>query len=340
MTVTKVWELLPDSDLSERANWRSLGGDRYSALRVRILIVQSNGSSSLLGPALESLTVAPHDTVELHQRSERVITRTNTISQAVKFAATSRVYEGLSSKVSAELSAKAPGYSGKLSTYLLTKSEYEITALTEETLGSVASYIIQETLEDEHVIKLEGSEVKRTAELRRRYWPRRWDIYLHSFDYLELSYQRPWFWSKTRRTIKSANSVVVGWPLGSITYYEPQASRDVSYGLVPDELVSPDIIEVRPLDALMPRSIAPQEQNLEDLAKFAFPATSQESRASRARASQAKAARKAKKPLPVEDSASKKYGRNVGAKKTARKAAAKKAVRKTAAKKTAKKTAR
>ena len=332
MSTIKTWDSLPDADLSDRANWHALGNNRYAALRARLLIVQTNGSQSRFGPPIEAHNVAPHDTIELRTRREQVISRTNTISQAVRFAASSRVCDQLSAKVSAELSAKAPGYSGKLSSELLAKSEYELTTTAEETLNSVTSYAIQETQEDEHTIKLEGADVARVAELRRRYWPRRWDFYLHSYEYLELSYEKGWFWGRVRSTIKSTESGVLGWPLVSIVFYEPQADRDVCYGPVADELANPDSVESRTLTDPMPGSVAPKEKKLEDFAKLAFPVTKQEKEASRAKAERKAAAKK-----PAKRVAAKKAVRKVAAKKTVRKMAAKKTARKSTAKKAVRK---
>ena len=44
MAPTKAWETIPSADFASKLNWRSLGENRYAALRVRLLILQTNGS--------------------------------------------------------------------------------------------------------------------------------------------------------------------------------------------------------------------------------------------------------------------------------------------------------
>ena len=321
MSVTKVWEMLPNADFADRTNWQLLGNDRYAALRGRLLIVQSNGQKSRRGPVIEEYSVAPGDTIGLRRRRERVISHTTTISNAIKFAATSRVCDQLTAKVGAELAAKVPGFSGKLSSEILSKSDYEITATAEDVLSTTTSHVIQETQEDEHVITLEGTNSHRVAELRRVYWPRRWDFYFHSYEYLELSYKRPWF-SRETRQIKKADSGVLGWPLVSVVFYEPQSGFDVCYGPVADELTNPDSIEILTLTEPMPRSLAPETEELEDLAELAFPVTKEE---------------KSKALGRVKKAPAKKVARKVAAKKAVRKAAPRKmaATKKAAQKKVA-----
>ena len=56
----------------------------------------------------------------------------------------------------------------------------------------------------------------RRAQLRRRYWPRHWSVYLHSYDFLELSYQRRWLWKDVRKTIKRVEGQRLGLPSFSL----------------------------------------------------------------------------------------------------------------------------
>ena len=329
MPATKDWETLPNGDLRDRVNWRSLGNGRYAALRARLLFVRSEGQDSRFGPVVRAYNVAPNDTIELRRKREQVISRTTTISQAIRFTATSRICDHLAAKLNAELSAKLPGFSGKLGSEILSKSEYEITTTTEDVLSTTTSHVIQETEGDEHVITLNGGDVPRVAELRRRYWPRRWDVFLHSYDYLELTYKRSWLWPHVRETIKHADSEVLGWPLLSVQFYEPQLGVDVCYPPIDGELENPDGIEILPLTGAMPRSTAPQEDSLEELAKLAFPVTREE----KARAKRRPSKRAAKK-APAKKAAKKAGRKKTGRKKKTRKG---KAAKKTARKKIAKK---
>ena len=120
-------------------------------------------------------------------------------------------------------------------------------------------------------LKQNGTQLK--AQLRRLYWPRRWDLYLHSFEYLQLSYRSSWFWWQVRQTIRRTSSGLLGWPLASITYYEPQPELVVCYDDVETELEAPEAIIVEPLLAKMPSTSPPHKEDLESLAKIAFPTT-------------------------------------------------------------------
>lgn len=295
MPAAKEWELLPSGDLADRSNWRPLGSNRYAALRVRVLIVKSNGKESRFGPVISAHNVAPDDTITLKRRRERVISWTDTISEAIRFTVTSRVCDQLTAKVSSELSAKIPGFSGKLQSEVLAETNHEITEGLEKILSTTTSHLIQEIEETEHIITLQGSGEHREAHLRRRFWPKYWDVYLHSFDYLELSYRRQWYWWEIRETIKKTYSGMLGWPLCSLTYYAPQSDVDICYGPVKNELDAPDLVEVNPLLTAMPSSRPPADEDLEELAKLAFPVTRKEkTRAERRKKKPKKAALKKK----------------------------------------------
>jgi len=270
MQTNKVWELLPNSDFTKRSIWRDLGNNRYAALRARLLIVCTNGKQSRLGPAIAEYNVAPGVTITIKRRRERIISRTETISKAIRFVATSRVCDKLAAKISSELSAKLPGFSGKIQSEILAKSEYEISEEMENALTSTTSHFIQETEELEHVITLSGGKDQKIAQLRRRFWPRQWDVYLYSYDYLELSYRKSWLWGQVRATIKRAHSKILGWPLTCLIFYEPQSDVDVCYGPIQNEIENPELLEVNSLSTEMPPSRAPRLESLENLAKLAF----------------------------------------------------------------------
>jgi hypothetical protein len=111
-----------------------------------------------------------------------------------------------------------------------------------------------------------------------------------------------------------------------LTYYEPQADVNVTYGPIDDVLESPDEIEVNPSVTAMPRSRPPGLEPLEQLARYAFPVTSTE---------KSVAADRKKK------AAAKPTGKKAAKKKAAKKAAARKAVKKKAVRrKAAKRSAR
>ena len=319
MAPTKAWETIPSADFASKLNWRSLGENRYAALRVRLLILQTNGSELRFGRVMHAVNVAPHDSIAFRSKRSRVISQTTTITEAIRFATASRVCEKLAAKVSAELGGKLAGFAGKLSTELLASTDYEITSTLESTLTGTASYAIQDTEEEEVTITLTGGAEPRVAELRRRYWPRRWDVYLHSYDYYELSHKSSWFLGDVVKTIKEVRSGALGWPLGSATFYEPQPGLDVCYNAI-DELDDPEGIGLSALSADMPRSIAPEAELLEDLARLAFSVTKEDRARASLRGKKAAPKKAAKKAAAGKKKVSAK-------KKSASKAAAKKSAR-------------
>lgn len=350
MKVAKHWELLPNVDLSERGNWRQIEKNQYSALRARLLIVRSKGSQSRFGPATTAYTINPGDTITKKRKRVRVLSHTETISEAIRFKTMSRICDQLSAKVSTELSVQPPGFKGKLQSELMTRTEYEISDELEDALTTTTSHLIQEAEEVEHTITLNGKSVVCEAQLRRRYWPSRWDVYLHSFEYLELTYRKTWPWRKVRESIKYASSGVLGWPLSKIVIFEPQDDEDVRYDTIEDELTNPESVHVEPLYTPMPRSRSPEAESLEQLAQLAFPVTHEERKAAAKRKSKRKAAkRKAKKKVAkrkaVRKAAKRKTKRKAAKRKAAKrkvkkKATKRKAVRKAAKRKTKKKAAK
>jgi hypothetical protein len=90
---------------------------------VHLLIIMSEGSESRYGSIVDGYNVAPGDTIEVRKKYEQIISRANTISEAIRYATTSPVCDQLATKVSTELAAKTLGFSGKLKSEILTKSE-------------------------------------------------------------------------------------------------------------------------------------------------------------------------------------------------------------------------
>ena len=120
--MTNRWEIVPAEDFSDKSQWTANGKNRWSALRVRLLIVSSNGKASRLGPVVIEHDVAPGDTIKLRVKRERIVTSTETISEALRSASKTRILESLSAQIGSELSAKAPGFSGKIKAQTSTQS--------------------------------------------------------------------------------------------------------------------------------------------------------------------------------------------------------------------------
>ncbi len=272
-SISKTWDVLPAKDLTVQSNWQK-NGDRYSAIRAQLLIVRRELDEYRDGNTKESHPISV-DSIAIETAHQTVTVFTDTMTAGLRFAVSQRVLNQLSSRVFSKLGAKVPGFSAKLGSELLAKAEYEFTETTEENFSSTKSFQITENEEKKHTITLNPGEV-REAKLRLRYWPRRWDVYLHSFDAIDFKYRKPWLRHQIRETMKIAEVQVLGWPLFSMTYYEPQANLVVTYGPVANELTEPDEVKISALVEPMPRAIAPQLRSLSDLAKLAFPVTKQE----------------------------------------------------------------
>jgi hypothetical protein len=331
MSANKIWESVPDLDYSDRTNWLLVGKNRYAAIRLRLLVVRSDPQESRLGPKLASHTVGPDHEVSIKVRRVTVKTTTAEILQAVKFTTASRLLSQIAAKVTAKIASKTPLHSAEFGTELLSKAEYEVTKSTEETLSIQASHSIEETREEEHTIIFKASDRQKIADLRRRYWPRRYDFYLYSYDYIELSYMKGWLWDDVKTT--KIERKVLGWLLTSVIFHEPQPDLDVTYGQIDDVLDEPDGILVQELTAEMPNSKGPQMEQLEGLAKLAFPT----SQSDRRRAREAAESRRSIPSPPGRRPSAQEWwgsaGGSGGGGHGARKASAKKATRKVSAKK-------
>jgi hypothetical protein len=354
MPTTKYWETIPAADYADRESWQELGDNRFSALRLRILVVQTSGDASRLGPKFEEQAIPPSAGYKLRLGRKRVHSRTDAFSEAIRTASTTRITEKLSAKISSELSTKVPGVATKLGSELLAETGSEISEEIEQTLTATSSHTVEDSEEVEHEITLQASPDARTAQMRLRYWPHRWDVYLHSYDYLELSYHRKWrVWKQIRETIRGSTSDVLGLPLTSLQFYQPQANVDFSIGPVSDQLDEPDAVEIVAPTTPMPRSSPQALADLEELAKLAFPVTKPEkSKAAKRKeapkraiaiglASAPRRFKPGRKKLASKKSVAKRAAKKFGAKKaSAKKFGAKKAsVKKFGAKKAAPKRA-
>jgi len=325
------WDLVPPVDFTEQTHWKSLGDNRWGALRLRFLYVASKNNDPRPGPVFEKHPVDKGQKITIRMSRQKVVTHTESATDAVRVAATERISEQLAAKVSSELAAKAPGFSGKLQSELSSTSEREFTTEVERTLTRESSHSLEDTQGREYEFELDGKDGAQEAKFRRLYWPKQWDVYLHSYDYLELSYRRTWPWKRIRRTMKRVDGQALGWPLLSITFFEPQADPVVLPEPVANEIDNPEAYVVQPLTAAMPSSPGPKLQDLEAAARLAFPASRAEKAAAKARKRPTRGAegigfakgaprrkvkaKKAKRAAPVR--------KRRGSKKAARKAAPK-----------------
>jgi hypothetical protein len=333
------WETAPAKELRNLLNWVRLDQHRYSATRARLLLVQSETDFDFHGPSLNKFTIGPTK-MRILVKHEQVSSATAQITETIRSVTSERILNQISSKISSGLTAGVPGNSVKLGSELLTKNEYEVTETTEQALAHMTSYSLTDTVGQEHEMTLESPGGQKVAEERRRYKQVTWDFYLHSCDYLELEYDRRWYWPRIKRSFKSPSSSELKWPLVRVVFYVPQPEMDVVWQGDPRQLVDfPDKIEVHPLMDPMPKVNPPAIESLEKLARLAFPATKEEKKAA---SDYQRAVKKAAKKAPTRyrgAPAKKAVAKKAPAKKAVKKAVAKKAVKKAPAKKSAAKKA-
>jgi hypothetical protein len=270
------WTCIPAGGFSERRNWENLGGGVFAATRANLLTVKHEGQESRLGPVLQSFNVGGGIERAIRIKRQRVSSSTLTISDSVNSATTEHILSQLTAKISAELAANTPVVGSiKIGSEVFSRADLDITKKVERNLVATEAFSVQEINEEEENIKV-ACEGKLRANIRTRYWPRRWDVYLYSFEYIQLSYRKGWLWSDIRETITSTGVVNLGWPLLSVTFYEPQSMLDVCLEDVVDPLEDPKAISVVDLAGTMPLASAPMMPSLEEMAKVAFPASRRE----------------------------------------------------------------
>ena len=91
MSISKNWEVLPASDFAVQSSWRKIGKNRFFALRTRLLIVRTDGRPARDGSPTKSYPITP-DTLSLRTMRQIVLSRTDTITQAIKFSVTMPVW--------------------------------------------------------------------------------------------------------------------------------------------------------------------------------------------------------------------------------------------------------
>jgi len=294
----KKWIYLPSGDLAERDTWKSIRKDHYAISRTKLIVVIGKGKEFVYGPVISSHNIAAGTTVTIKRLEGRVISHRSSIEELIRFTVSSRICEKFTAKIAAELSAKAPGFSGRLQSDFINQDEYEITKSLEAGLSQQTAFEIQEMHETEHVITLKGAKKERVAEIRQKFWPQFLDIYIYSIEYLELKYRRNRLWGDIRKTIKKTDPpVLLKWPLFRLMYYEPQTFADVCYSKISNEIDDLESIHILPLDAPCPRVNPIEIPSLEELAQLAFPITKTEKKKAEIKKVQMK--RKAAPPKKV-----------------------------------------
>lgn len=315
----KNWIPVSVGDLADPRSWKPLGKETYAAVRSTLMIVETRLDGPYYGPAIHTQTVPPGATLELKKKRVQSLSQSATVVEGLKYVTTSKINDQITAKLFAEASSPVPGFSGKLGSEVLTKAEFEIGTSSEAAISATRTHSIQETTEEEHRLELKNPEaVERVAYFRRVYWGTRWDVYLHSFEYVVVSFQRKGL-RPNSRSVLANETVKAGWPLGSLTIFEPQEWQDVTYERDYPKLEEPEGVHLSDLLVPMPSSVpppVPEEQRLSEYVKQAFPTGTKE-RIEKIASSITKR-RSAKKAL--RKTAARKSGGGYGLKPTARKA--------------------
>src|SRR5262249_55444637 len=152
-------------------------------------------------------------------------------------------------KLNTLVGANALGSKAEFGTEILAKTDLEVSSTAEKALNAVSTASLSETIEEEYTDTHTGGQTLRVAQYRRRYRRRKWDFYLHSYQYVDLIYKTPWYWVNQRDARTSAK--VLGLPLASVVFYEPQDRLEACFDAV-DELPDPDAVEVTDIAGTMP----------------------------------------------------------------------------------------
>jgi hypothetical protein len=273
METKNTWLIVPWQNYREPSSWRTVAPDTHGAIRVLVLIRESRGDKPRLGTVQEQYTVAPNDKVELEQSHERIVSGEESITEGIKYSVLSKLCDTLTSKTSAQFGSSMLFMPAKIGQELQASATQELTHGIERTVGTTASFRIEVTDRARHTIALSGGTETRVASLRRRYWPRYWDIYVHSWEYLEIVHKRNWTLFKIRQEAQRVSPQVLGWPVCRLTFFDPQPNMDITYGDIADELVNPETVVVSPLADAMPALQPPQLPDLQRAAALAFPGT-------------------------------------------------------------------
>jgi hypothetical protein len=298
MSTGGTWVVVPSADFSEKENWKSLGSSRYSAFRAILYVKASNGDGWRHGPIVAAHNINPNDTITVEHRRQRIWKRTDSASETLNESVSTRFLNAWSSKLAAEAKSTVAGQSAAISNELTSTFEHEFSATVGRALTNASSFEMQDLIEAKHQIELKGSDVPREAHFRHRFWPRHWDVYLFSVEYLELSFRRRWVWWQVRDTIKEVGRRHLGIPLFRVTFYDPQENIDITYGPIQNELSEPHRMMVEPLSSSVTISGDPPFDSLAENARRAFPqdaAERKEAESHRGRKKRAHVAKKAKK---------------------------------------------
>lgn len=341
-----AWIAVPEShQLTEKSRWADLGNNKFAALRHLILVVEQN--TVVKNGPLSDQVEWPVNSEYIHQhRKKNIIKYTAGINESISAAVTRKLSTEVIAKVNAGLNT-GKILSATLASELQTKVNSELTESLNQGLTFTKTFETQEETEITETLKFTvpkatDNHATRKVNIYNKVKETRWDIYLHSSEYLQLEYQKRWYWKDVRNTIQ-ADSAFLKQPLFSIVFYEPVPSPSYCFDDYQPEVAAVSEITTQALNTACPSRTAPALESLENLARLAFPVSKKERKNAVKRASPAGLdnTHSAYKTLPRKKAAKKAAPKKKVAKKAApkkmmrRKASPKKIMQKKAYKKSA-----
>ncbi|HEY0170954.1 MAG TPA: hypothetical protein VGB98_08020 [Pyrinomonadaceae bacterium] len=278
----RIWVRVPDDSVLSRIDgWNNLGDNLYSALRWHFLIIGQRDGHTKSGPSFFEYEVPARATYTYTNKKVSTVKRTASIQESLKASVSSKLSEEISSKLSSEISG-GTSLSAKLQSEVQAKSVSEVVESLGRDLSQTNSYEVQNAEEVTDNISLAPGDGTSGGKSLKLYfflglWPWRWDVYLHSVEYLRLEYRRRFLvWGQVRNTIVKATHEPKQ-PVCQIVHYVPQdkpSIREQSY--TPE--VSDITISINPPAASAGTNVRlPSDiSSLEDLARVAFPVSDEE----------------------------------------------------------------
>jgi hypothetical protein len=276
-----TWMRVPsDLMLTDQNNWKSLGGNEYSAVRAHLLLVRRRAPSTKKGPTLRHLELPGGVKYSLEHKKLTVIKQTQTIEETIQSTVASKLTSEFGKKVTGQA-----GFDKGLPTAVLNdetsiKFGSELTDSLQKTLATTKAYEVQYSEEITRSITLEAHNSKKPLKPLDLFfytdlWPWSWDVYLHRIEYLKLAYQKRWYWSDVRNTLEPLTSDVKS-PLFRASYYEPQDECSIAEGTYKPEVEEDEGLRIEVLNGSYPKFDPLTSPTLEELAKLAFPVTKEE----------------------------------------------------------------
>lgn len=327
-----ILSLPPEAHLEDRAGWRKQHGDLYSAERRVVLLVKTRLDDAVNGPTLSSATY-PAGT-KYNFSIKNVVTSKNveSVQRTAELTISNKLSTEFLSKQSLSTGASVAGPTMTFGQEASQSISSELSTAAKDALSVTTSYELQNSEEITRSIEVQDGLATAGAlpfdvHLYLKLYKWHFDFYLVRLDQLTLKYKNKWYGlgllDPVRHKISSISDPKA-LPLFRLRLYEPIEGLSVAIGPHRPEVGIDDsmAVHVEPLIDPAPSFTLRGLTDLEDLARLAFPKTTEERRIAGSKTVYKKVAATAAKKVPSKKAAPQKSA----AKKTvAKKAPTKKA---------------